>query len=88
VTTGCTTDVRFLTGEGIIYREADHSHLSSAEVKHVYSCTSTPLYVFTSWCLDTENVYVLFILSYDYLTTFFKYSGWVALNERYDDNEG
>jgi hypothetical protein len=32
-------------------READHSPLSSAEVKNAWSCTSTPQYVFMAWCL-------------------------------------
>jgi len=32
-------------------READHSPPSSAEVKNAWSCTSTPPYVFTAWCL-------------------------------------
>jgi hypothetical protein len=31
--------------------EADHSPLSSAEVKNVWSYTSTPQYVFMAWCL-------------------------------------
>jgi len=31
-------------------READHSSLSSAEVKNVWSYTSTPQYVFTASC--------------------------------------
>jgi hypothetical protein len=31
--------------------EADHSPLSSAEVKNVWSCTSTPQYMFMVWCL-------------------------------------
>jgi hypothetical protein len=32
-------------------READHSPPSGAEVKNVWSYTSTPHYVFTAWCL-------------------------------------
>jgi hypothetical protein len=32
-------------------READHSPLSSAEVKNAWSYTSTPQYVFRAWCL-------------------------------------
>jgi hypothetical protein len=32
-------------------READHSPLSTAEVKKVWSYTSTPQYVFTTWCI-------------------------------------
>jgi hypothetical protein len=32
-------------------READHSPPSSAEVKNVWSYTSTPQYVFIAWCL-------------------------------------
>jgi hypothetical protein len=32
-------------------READHSPLSSAEVKNASSCTSTPQYVLVAWCL-------------------------------------
>jgi hypothetical protein len=32
-------------------READHSPPSSAEVKNVWSYTSTPHYVFMAWCL-------------------------------------
>jgi hypothetical protein len=31
-------------------READHSPPSSAEVKDVWSYTSTPLYAFMAWC--------------------------------------
>jgi hypothetical protein len=31
-------------------READHSPLSSAEVKNVWSYTSTPQYIFMAWC--------------------------------------
>jgi hypothetical protein len=31
--------------------EADHSPPSSAEVKNVWSYTSTPQYVFMAWCL-------------------------------------
>jgi hypothetical protein len=31
-------------------READHSPLSSAEVKNAWSHTSTPQYVFMAWC--------------------------------------
>jgi hypothetical protein len=31
--------------------EADHSPQSSAEVKNVWSCTSTTPYVFMAWCL-------------------------------------
>jgi hypothetical protein len=30
--------------------EADHSPPSSAEVKNVWSCTSTPQYAFMAWC--------------------------------------
>jgi len=33
------------------WREADHSHLSSVEIKSVRSYTSTPQYVFMAWCL-------------------------------------
>jgi len=32
-------------------READHSPTFSAEVKNVWSYTSTPQYVFMAWCL-------------------------------------
>jgi hypothetical protein len=32
-------------------READHSHLPSAEVKNAWSYTSTLQYVFMAWCL-------------------------------------
>jgi hypothetical protein len=32
-------------------READHSPPSSIAVKKAWSCTSTPPYVFMSWCL-------------------------------------
>jgi hypothetical protein len=32
-------------------READHSPLSSAEVKNAWRYTSTPPYFFTAWCL-------------------------------------
>jgi hypothetical protein len=32
-------------------READHSSPSSAEVKNVWTYTSTPQYVFLAWCL-------------------------------------
>jgi hypothetical protein len=32
-------------------READHSRPSSAEVKNTWSYTSTPRYVFMTWCL-------------------------------------
>jgi hypothetical protein len=32
-------------------READHLRPSSAEVKNAWSCTSTPQYAFTVWCL-------------------------------------
>jgi hypothetical protein len=33
------------------WREADHSSLSSPEVKNAWSCTSAPQYVFIVWCL-------------------------------------
>jgi hypothetical protein len=32
-------------------READHTAPSSAEIKHTWSYTSTPPYIFTAWCL-------------------------------------
>jgi hypothetical protein len=32
-------------------READNSPPSVAEIKNVWSYTSTPQYVFTAWCL-------------------------------------
>jgi len=32
-------------------READHSPPSSAQVKNVWSYTSTPQYAFMEWCL-------------------------------------
>jgi hypothetical protein len=34
-----------------LWREADHSPPPSAEVKNVWSYTSTPSYVFMTWCL-------------------------------------
>jgi hypothetical protein len=48
--------IQWLTGAlslGIkqLGREADHSPLSSAEVKNVWSYTSTPQNVFMAWCL-------------------------------------
>jgi len=36
--------------------EGDHSPPSSAEVKNVWSCTSTPPYVFMVWCLVKYRV--------------------------------
>jgi hypothetical protein len=36
-------------------READHSLLSSAEVKNAWSYTSTPPYVFTAWCFVSSH---------------------------------
>jgi hypothetical protein len=32
--------------------EADHLHMSNAEVKNVWSCTSTPLYFVMMWSLS------------------------------------
>jgi hypothetical protein len=39
-------------------READHSPPSGAEVKNAWSYTSTPQYVFMTWCFvkDRDNV--------------------------------
>jgi hypothetical protein len=36
-------------------READHSTPSSAEVKNVWSYTSTLQYIFMAWCLDKNR---------------------------------
>jgi hypothetical protein len=38
-------------------READHKHPSNAEVKNVWSYTSTPQYVFVAWCLVKHKDY-------------------------------
>jgi hypothetical protein len=43
-------------------READHSPLSSAEVKNAWTCTSTPQYVFTVWCLVKHRDNFTFII--------------------------
>jgi hypothetical protein len=51
-------------------RESDHSTPSSAEVKNAWSCTSTPQYVFTAWCLVkhrdnfTFYIYLLSIIKF------------------------
>jgi hypothetical protein len=47
-------------------READHSPPSSAEVKNAWSYTSTPQYVFMTWCLvkHRDNFTFTFILYY------------------------
>jgi len=46
-------------------READHSFPSSAEVKNVWSYTSTPQYVFKVWCLakhrNSFKIFEIFI---------------------------
>jgi hypothetical protein len=51
-------------------READHSPLSSAEVKNEWSYTSTPQYVFMEWCLvkhrDNFTFFFLLFTLYDY----------------------
>jgi hypothetical protein len=38
-------------------RETDHSPPSSAEIKNVWSCTFTPQYVFTAWCLIKQWIH-------------------------------
>jgi hypothetical protein len=52
---GWTTGIRFPIGAEIFSpprpgREADHSRPSVAEVKNVWSYTSTPLYPLMAWC--------------------------------------
>jgi hypothetical protein len=42
--------------------KADHSPPSSAEVKNARSYTSTPQYVFKSWCLEAQGQLYLFYL--------------------------
>jgi hypothetical protein len=44
--------------------EADHSSLSSAKVKNVWSFTSTPPTVFTAWCLIKHRAHFAFYLVY------------------------
>jgi hypothetical protein len=43
-------------------READHSPPSSAEVKNVWSYTSTPQHVFMAWCLVKHRNYFILTL--------------------------
>jgi hypothetical protein len=45
-------------------READHSPPSGAEVKNVWSYTSTPQYVFMAWCLLKHKDNFTFTLPY------------------------
>jgi len=47
-------------------READHSHLFSAEVKNAWGCISTPPYVFIAWYLDKPRDNFLFTLRLPY----------------------
>jgi hypothetical protein len=42
--------IQCVPGDLSLVREADHSPPSSAEVKNVWSYTSTPQYTFTAWC--------------------------------------
>jgi hypothetical protein len=42
-------------------REAEHSPPSSAEVKNVWSYTSTPQYVFTAWCLVKHRDFTFYL---------------------------
>jgi hypothetical protein len=43
-------------------RLRDHSPSSTAEVKNVWSFTSTPRYVFMEWCLNTGYVFIVLCL--------------------------
>jgi hypothetical protein len=45
-------------------RQADHSPPSSAEVENVWSCTSTPPYVFRAWCLIKHSDNLTFTLTF------------------------
>jgi hypothetical protein len=54
-------------------READHSPLSSAEVKKTWSYTSSHPYVFMAWCLIKGYVFMaqdLFKHKYNFTFTF------------------
>jgi hypothetical protein len=44
-------------------READHSPLSGAEIKNAWSCSSTPPYVFTSWCSIKQGTSFHWVIS-------------------------
>jgi hypothetical protein len=41
--------------------DADQSHPSNAEVKNAWLFTSTRLYVFKTWCLDTGSIIPVFL---------------------------
>jgi hypothetical protein len=52
-------------------REVDHSLPSSAEVKNVWSYTSTPQYVFMAWCLVKHRDNLTFTSSNELFYGFF-----------------
>jgi hypothetical protein len=47
----CVPPVQWVPGDFSPGREADHSPLTSAQVKKTWTYTSTPPYVFVAWCL-------------------------------------
>jgi hypothetical protein len=58
-----TIDDVITTGVKRPRRGADRSLPSSAEVKHEWSYTSTPQYVFMTWCLIKQKVRLRDVLS-------------------------
>jgi hypothetical protein len=53
-------------------READHSLLSSAEVKNAWSYTSTLQYAFTAWCSIKAHGQLYLYLYKSYIGSFYR----------------
>jgi hypothetical protein len=62
--------IRWISGAKLPEREADHSSPSTAEVKNVWSYTTTPQYVFMVWCLIKQWIQGQLYLTFAFALVF------------------